>query len=47
VVRIIDHLNVKLREPDALAPWKPIVLGIVVAGLFAYALLRFEKGGRR
>jgi len=47
VVKVIDHLNVKLREPDTLTPWKPIVLGIVVAGLFAYALSRLAKGGRQ
>jgi len=47
IVRIIDHLNVKLREPDTLTPWKPIVLGIVAAGLFAYALSRLTKGGRQ
>ncbi len=47
VIKVIDHLNIKLREPDTLTPWKPIVLGIVVAGLFAYALSRLAKGGRQ
>lgn len=47
VIKVIDHLHVKLREPDTLTPWKPIVLGMVVTGLFAYALTRIEKGGKR
>ncbi len=46
IIQIVDHLNVKLREPDTLTPWKPIVLGIVVTGLFAYALSKLTKGGR-
>ena len=46
VIKVIDHLHVKLREPDTLTPWKPIVLGIVAAGLFAYALAKLAKGGR-
>ena len=46
VVKVIDHLNVKLREPDTLTPWKPIVLGVVATGLFVYALSRLAKGGR-
>jgi len=46
VVKVIDHLNVKLREPDTLTPWKPVVLGIVTTGLFVYALSRLTKGGR-
>jgi len=45
VIKVIDHLSVKLREPDALTPWKPIVIGIVATGLFAYALSRLAKGG--
>mgnify|MGYP000282918352 CR=1 FL=1 len=45
IIKVIDHLNVKLREPDTLTPWKPIVLGIVVTGLFVYALSRLAKGG--
>ncbi len=45
ITSIIDHLHVKLREPDTLTPWKPIALGIVVAGLFTYSLLRLFKGG--
>jgi len=47
IIKIIDHFYVKLREPDTLTPWKPIVLGIVAVGLFAYALLRLSKGGDR
>lgn len=45
VVRVIDHLNVKLREPSTLTPWKPVVIGIVAAGLFTYALSRLSTGG--
>jgi len=47
ITQIIDHLNVKLREPDTLTPWRPIVLGIVTAGLFAYALSKLAKGGEQ
>ncbi len=47
IIRIIDHLNVKLRVPDTLTPWKPIVLGIVAAGLFIYALSKLTKGCKR
>ncbi len=47
VIKVIDHLSIKLREPDTLTPWKPIVLGIVTTGLFAYALSRLAKGGRQ
>ena len=46
VVKIFDHFHVKLREPDTLTPWKPVVLGIIVAGLFVYALSRLAKGGK-
>ncbi|MHA1595941.1 MAG: hypothetical protein ACTSXX_14610 [Candidatus Baldrarchaeia archaeon] len=44
IINILDNFNVKLREPNTLTPWKPIVLGIVAAGLFTYALLRLAKG---
>ncbi len=47
VIKIVDHLNVKLREPDTLTPWRPIVLGTVAIGLFVYALSRLAKGGRQ
>jgi len=47
VVKIIDHFYVKLREPNTLTPWKPVVLGVVVAGLFTYALLKLTKGGEQ
>ena len=47
ITRVIDHFHVKLREPDTLTPWKPIVLGVVVAGLFMYALSRLVKGGEQ
>ena len=47
IVKIIDHFHIKLREPDTLTPWKPIVIGIVVAGLFSYALLNLTRGGKR
>lgn len=46
IVKIIDHFHVKLREPDTLTPWKPIVIGIVVAGILSYALLKLTRGGR-
>jgi len=46
VVKIFDYFHVKLREPDTLTPWKPIVLGIIVAGLFVYASSKLAKGGR-
>ena len=45
-VIIIDVFHVKLREPDTLTPWKPIVIGIVVAGILSYALLKLTRGGR-
>jgi len=44
VTSVIDHFHVKLREPDTLTPWKPIVLGIAAAGLFTYALLKLRRG---
>lgn len=44
ITRIIDHFNVKLRDPETLTPWKPIVLGIVTTGLFIYALSRLTRG---
>jgi len=44
ITKILDHLNVKLRPPNTLTPWKPIALGIIAAGLFTYALHRLEKG---
>jgi len=47
IIKVIDHLNVKLREPGTLTPWKPIVLGVVATGLFVYALTRLTKGGRK
>ena len=47
ITRVIDHFHVKLREPDTLTPWKPVVLGVVVAGLFMYALSRLVKGGEQ
>ncbi len=47
IVRVEEHFQVELREPDMLTPWKPVVLGIVAAGLFTYALLRLTKGDRR
>jgi len=46
VVKIFDHFHVKLREPNTLTPWKPVVLGIIVAGLFVYASSKLAKGGR-
>jgi len=45
IIKAIDHFLIRLREPDTLTPWKPIVLGIVVVGLLAYALSRLETGG--
>ncbi|MEB2793519.1 MAG: hypothetical protein G5Z43_000268 [Caldisphaeraceae archaeon] len=45
ITSIKEHFSVKLREPDTLTPWKPIVVGVVAAGLFAYAVLRLAKGG--
>jgi len=47
VTNVIDHFHVKLREPDTLTPWKPIVLGIAAAGLFTYALLKLRRGGEQ
>jgi len=47
ITNIIDHFHVKLREPDTLTPWKPIVLGIVIAGILTYALTRLTKGGKQ
>ena len=43
----LTTLMLKLREPDTLTLWKPIVLGIVRTGLFVYALSRLTKGGRQ
>jgi len=44
ITSIIDHFHVKLRELNTLTPWKPIVLGMAVAGLSAYALSSLVKG---
>lgn len=46
ITSVIEHFQVKLREPKTLTPWKPIVLGIVATGLFTYALSKLAKGGR-
>ncbi len=43
IVKIVDNFHIKLREPDTLTPRKPIALGIVMAGLFVYALTRLAK----
>ena len=45
ITKIIDHFYVKLRDPDTLTPWKPIAIGIAVAGLLTYALLNLTKRG--
>lgn len=47
VVGVRDHFEVRLRRPDSLTPWAPVVLGIVAAALAvtSYALSRLSRGG--
>lgn len=46
IVKILDHVRIRVRPPKTLTPWKPIA---VAAGLFAvvgsifYALSKLEK----
>ncbi len=46
IVKVIDHFHVRLREPDSLTPWTPlVVLGIVAIGIgAAMALSKLTKG---
>ena len=47
VVKVIDNFRVVLSPPDTLVEWKPIVKGIVLAGLLYYILSKLKEGSKR
>lgn len=49
VVRVYDHVRVRIRPPKTLTPWKPIAVfaGFFAAiGILSWALDRLERGDR-
>lgn len=46
VVKVLENFRVRVRPPQSLTPWKPVVAGVAAlatVGLLIYALNRFSR----